>query len=291
MADNTVSNNKWNANPYANGFSAPFGSASTNSVELCIYGTIQVSSQSPTPTPTLNPGGTAIPSSTAMPTPTPTPKPTATPTPNAKNLAAINDGAWYTDATWQNCPALNIYRDTSTTYQGNPTWRVVPGNQLGVDHNPIGKINSSDHIIIKVWVKTSGTPEGASGSSGAHVGFDVWCYIGNTLTRICGINSNDAAAAGKDYPNAAWPDFPTQSVVPFGTSTWTLITYDFTVPKTYTGDGGVGSSSGLSCQIPLGHAQSGPFLLAPWCEVYSNWGSTANTYTSWFSDFQFYINP
>jgi hypothetical protein len=286
MAENTVSNNQWNVNQYSSGFSTTFGVANTNPIELCIYGTIQVSSPTSTPDPTATPTPTPTPKPTATPTPKPTatPTPTPTPTPASASLASINDGDWYTDTTCQTCPAQNVYLDTGTTYQGNPSWKIVPGSNYGADHDLIA-VKPGDHVVMTVWVKTSGTPDPVQGRSGATVGIDFYGNYDGTWARIGGANSPGCITIEGDYGNYGWPSDTATFMVPWG-SNWVQRTYDFTVPNLWWGDGA--GSSGH--QVPYG-TYTAPVWICPWVMISANYGSTQGTYTSWFSDFQLSINP
>jgi hypothetical protein len=167
--------------------------------------------------------------------------------------------------------------DTQTTYNGNPTFRIEPGNNYGADHGGID-ISPGEHIVMECWIKTSGTPAGAY--TGARIGLDFYGANG----RICGPSSPQEAAAGITYPNAPSSLQQTEAAyyVPWG-SGWTLITWSFVVPATCTGDGALASG------VPLGQ-QSVPTYCIPWLQIYAG-NEYSNTYTSWFSDFQFYINP
>jgi hypothetical protein len=208
-------------------------------------------------------------------TPTPTSNPTPTAQPSSANLAPINDGKWYTDATWQKCPVSNVYYDTSTTHNGAPTWRVQPGNNYGPDHNGI-TVRPGQHIVMSCWVKTSGTPSGSS--TGARIGFDY--YTANWAQRIAGMNSPEEAAVGRGYPNISTGE--AANFVPWG-SNWTFKVWDFIVPATAQGDGWVSGG------VPLGQ-YAVPGTIVPWCQIFGQNGYSS-TYTSWFSDFQFYIHP
>ena len=87
-------------------------------------------------------------------------------TASSKSLASINDGQWVTDYPYgTTVPALNVYTDTSTKYNGSPTFRVNPtSDNSGADHNVIS-IKPGDHLVITCWIKTGGTtPTSYAGS-------------------------------------------------------------------------------------------------------------------------------
>jgi hypothetical protein len=191
-------------------------------------------------------------------------------------LAPINDGQWYTDSSWTSCPTQNVYYDYSTTYQGNPTFVVYPGSNFGADHNTI-PIHPGDHIVMSCWIKTSGS--NPQPNTGARIGMDIYGATG----RITGLGSPQEAAAGVSYPT----EYINEDAyyVHWG-SDWTKVTWDFYVPWSYVGDGGFGYAQG---QVPLGQYAT-PTACIPWIEIYGQNGYSS-TYTSWFSDFQFYVNP
>jgi len=155
---------------------------------------------------------------------------------NNTNLAPINDGNWWTDPTWINCPAQNVFYDYSTTHNGAATFRVeaadsVSPNCMGPDHGGIS-LNASNHIVMTGWIKTTGSPAGQA--TGARIGLDYYGPNG----RITGAASQAAASAGIDWPNAPSNiiNADTANYVPWGSS-WTFVTWDFIVPSTCTSDG------------------------------------------------------
>ena len=211
-------------------------------------------------------------------TPTQTPTPTAPVYSSSANLAPINDGKWWSDSSWQRCPASNIYYDTSTTHNGSPTWRVQSGTNYGPDHAGIS-VKPGDHIVMQCWIKTSGTPSGAYSNMGARIGLDY--YTAGWGQRIMGCGSPTDASTGKGWPNVARQENTSPTCVVDWGSDWKLITWNFVVPSQAMGDQNNGAN------IPQGH-YAVPGTIVPWCQIY---GSYATTYTSWFSDFQLYINP
>lgn len=239
---------------YAKGFTNPFGTVWFNDFTgaMSIYA-----------------------SATTSTTPTATQTPTTTPTPTQTNLAPINDGLWYSDNGWISLPGSNVHYDTQTTYQSNPTWRIDPGDNLGADHSGI-YLTGGDHVVMKCWIKTTGTP--AIGN-GARLGISWFGVLDGQWARIGDCASVADATAGQ--PTGAY-----EQVVPYGQD-WTLITWDFIVPTTYLSDGYTGMPAGH--QFPAGQATVTEAF--PWCELFANYGSTQGTSTAYFSDFQFYVNP
>jgi hypothetical protein len=250
----------------------------------------------PTPTPSTTPYPTVTPTSAPPPgggggsTPTPTPAPTPQPTtpPNGNNLAPINDGKWHSDYSWNSPPADNIYFETNPVnmHNGALTFRVEAGGpSLAVDH-AWGSlaVKPGDHIVMSCWVKTSGTPDSVLGRSGATVGMDMYTgsYNGD-WARIGACNSPGFVAIKGNW-GAGWPSDGATWMVPWG-SNWVLRTYDFIVPNLWWGDGGLSSH-----QVARG-TYVAPQFICPWLQISANYGSTQGTYTTWFSDFQLYINP
>jgi hypothetical protein len=192
------------------------------------------------------------------------------------NLAPINDGKWHTDATWQQCPGSNVYYDKTTTHNGAPTWRVQPGNNYGPDHRGI-TVHPGQHIVMTCWVKTTGTTPITN--TGARIGLDY--YTANGAKRINGMASPQEAAAGIGYPFKSINE--DAYYVHWGKTTWTQLRWDFIVPSTAKADGWVSGG------VPYGQYAT-PDTIVPWCQIFGQNGYSS-TYTSWFSDFQFYINP
>ena len=205
----------------------PLGRSSISSLTLIASaGTINYNTETtiPTPTPTSTPSTTPTPTSTPSTTPTPTSTPSTTPTPtstpsttptptiqpNGNNLALINDGQWWTDNTWQKCPAANVYYDTSITHNGAPTWRVQSGNNWGPDHAAI-TVHGGDHVVMSCWIKTAGSPSGTYTNIGARIGLDY--YTGNWQQRIMGAGSPTDASTGVGWPNVARQENTAPSVI------------------------------------------------------------------------------
>lgn len=144
---------------------------------------------------------------------------------------------------------------------------------------------------MSCWIKTSGTPSGTYTNIGARIGFDYYGTLNGQWARICGIGSPYEAGLGEGYPNIdSWQNEAPNVVVDWG-SAWTLITWNFTVPNQAMGDSAPGTAQGLSSanQVPLGQWNT-IVGFDPWLQVYGGNGYN-NMQTSWFSDFQVYINP
>jgi hypothetical protein len=203
-------------------------------------------------------------------------------------LAPINDGQWHSDYSWSTAPADNIYYDTATTYQGNPSWRIQPGVSLAVDHDWSKiAVKPGEHVVITVWVKTTGTPDSTIGRSGATVGIDFYGNYDGAWARIGACNSPGFVSIKGDIGDYGYPSDSASWMVPWG-SNWTLRTYNFVVPSQWWGDGGYGIMA--SNQVPRG-TYATPAYICPWLQISANYGSTQGTYTTWFSDFQLQINP
>jgi hypothetical protein len=228
-------------------------------------------SLSPSPTPSV------------MPTPSLTPKPSQTPSTN--NVASINDGKWYTDQTWRNAPADNVFNETNPAnmHSGALTWRIEGTSNMildnAVDHSNIA-VHGGDHIVMTCWIKTSGVEAGAQ--RGAFLGIDYYGSYNGAWARISGMSTPVEAGLGIGYPNYNDPNKDSY-FVHWGHD-WTFIKWDFIVPTQSMGDGLLYTN-----QVPQG--QNATITSAiPWCMI---WGGNGlyNLYTTWFSDFQFYINP
>jgi hypothetical protein len=120
-------------------------------------------------------------------------------------------------------------------------------------------------------MKTSGSTLGNNGNplDGVRIGIDI--YDGQE--DICGTSQTDGSTTGTSHP----------TFVPWGTSTWTLVTINFIVPKTFSYINQGGSN-------PEGFAngqQVVPVWMNPWVQALdANDGGEA-----WFAYPQLYINP
>ena len=195
------------------------------------------------------------------------------------NLAYINDGKWYTDNSWTLCPAENIVLDTAKTYQGNPSWLVEPtSSNCGVDHQRID-ISPGETIEMICAIYTSGT---ASDEYGARIGLDFYGHLGRIgLARFLNFRigqANDPTDVADEKQQGATGTYD----VPYGTDSWTIVTWNFVVPPDYTSDGGGPYPAGEL--VPITQC-------IPWCGVWNNNGQNNGLAIAnvWFSDFQFYI--
>jgi hypothetical protein len=193
-------------------------------------------------------------------------------------LCPIQSGTWYSDPDWNICPSENIYLDTvgnGITYDNMPTWQVQPGVNVGPDA-VVNSIAPGDKIVMECWIMTTGTP--SAYEEGARIGVDFYGANG----RISGASSPQEADAGTDWPNAPSYLLATEAnyIVPFGTSTWTLIYWNFTVPSVCIGDGNTPDYAQGATGVPT--------WCIPWVQILS---PESQGYTSYFGDFQFYINP
>jgi hypothetical protein len=312
MADNTVANNQWNVNYYTNGFSNPFGAATSNSLELCIYGTIQTStlsstsnptstpsatptptlmplaSSTPTPTPTPRATSTPTPRATSTPTPratsTPTPTPTATSTPNPNNRTpfpiaweAPNIGGTSSGISVGNSYSddSNLVLDYNNLYNGNPSIRISP---TGSTAN-YGRECDGPWFAIKpgdhiVFTAWMKTTASSNGDKTPWSGIRIGIDFYAANGDITGTQSPDGSVW---TPSGGWP--AGQTFVNWGTGTWTQIRMDFIVQSQYPGgQSGYNYSPGQMVT---------PTCIIPWVQVCTN----TDQGQGWFADTQLYINP
>jgi len=199
------------------------------------------------------------------------------------SLAYINDGRWHCDDTWATAPAENVYYDTTTEYQGNPSWRIAPtgsGAESAVDNDWASlAVTPGETVTMSVWIYTTGTSVGTS--AGATFGIDFYTanYDGS-WARIDGVNAPQEIPAPiyGDPTNNGWTGAAAFNV-PWGSS-WVQRTYNFVVPSQLEGDGIMRNN-----QVPSGTFVT-PQYICPWLMI-----SGSTQYTTYFSDFQLYINP
>ncbi len=225
-------------------------------------------------------------------TPTPTPIPTAPPTPSGNSLMSVTDGNWYTDMQWINVPYPQYSEiiDTTATYDGSPSWQITLNpNGWGVDWCPSGYLRQpiapGDKIYYSFWIETSvatlssdvGNPQ-----AGARIGIDF--YGPNGQTGI--INTENIAATSNQ--NGATSG-SSNTYVKFGTSIWTQMVIEFTVPATY-----VYSDQFSGQENPAGYVNGEnvvPTACIPWIQVYSDLNGIKEGGTAWFADPVFTITP
>jgi len=190
------------------------------------------------------------------------------------NLALIPDD-W--SLTYGDGPQI-IHLDYNVTHNGNVSIRLDPhtSNDVNTASECDGtwySVKPGDHIVAKVWIKTSsGTPqEAADPLSGARLGMDLYGVDSNYPGDICIVDNK---------PNTY--DEHVATMVRFGTSNWTLRTWDIIVPATYyTQDLGTGNT--------INPVQICSFVL--WLQLCQWPGSTPATTQAWFADAELYINP
>jgi len=202
-------------------------------------------------------------------TPTTTTKtttPTPTPTPNGNSLISINDGDWYTDSEWLQCPALNVKLDTSDTYGGSPSWEITLSSvNMGADYGDMS-VAPGDKIVFSCWIKTSAATLKAdvgNPQAGGRIGIDMYGAKG----VICGFCTPNGVGTSTDSVN---------TYVTFGTSTWTQVTMSFTVSSSYQASGSYGGYSAAQWVTPT--------AIIPWVAVWSDTQGSAEHGTAWFAD-------
>lgn len=192
---------------------------------------------------------------------------------NPANLALI-PADW--SLTYGDGPQI-IHLDYNVTRNGDVSIRIDPHTNNDVNNasecdGTWYNVTPGDHIVAKVWIKTSpGTPqEAADPFSGARLGMDLYGADSNHPGYICIVDSHP-----NDTNHVA-------TMVRFGTSNWTLRTWDIIVPATYYNkDLGTGNT--------INPVQISSFVL--WLQLCQWPGSTAATTQAWFVDAELYINP
>ncbi len=197
------------------------------------------------------------------------------PNPTANNLAPFPI-AWTTSYTGMHYGVggvTNIVLDNNVLYNDNPTIRIDPvgstDNTAREANGPYLKIKPGDHIVFKVYFKTSAKATGET-DRGIRLGID---FYGSS--RITGAQTPD----GRTWtPQSGWPNNEGQNFVSWGTSTWTQLTMDFIVAGTYPAD--YWSSYSLGTMVE-------PKGIIPWIQVCSSTDSGQ----AWFAYTELYINP
>ena len=143
-------------------------------------------------------------------------------------------------------------------------------NEIDLKWTPI---SPGDHIHFSAWFQTSASTTEEQGCfTGARLGMDIYA-----AGRICEVSDPNGLAM---YPN--YPSSSLQCVVHWGTTTWTKVTLDFTVPASYMSDPWGGYGAGGTQVVPTG--------MIPWILVDSD-KPTAETGNVWFYGTELYINP
>jgi hypothetical protein len=149
--------------------------------------------------------------------------PQATSTPSPVNLAPINQ--------WPLKPyglSQYVYVDTAVLCFGEVSLRVEPDYDMAVNGgtqndravypNHAFACKEGDRVVFSAYMKTESSSKGHDGrvDKGARIGIDYYSYN----VRIT-----------SSPPNV--PSVAAGSFVPWGTSGWTLFTYDMIVPAGY----------------------------------------------------------
>jgi hypothetical protein len=192
------------------------------------------------------------------------------------NLAPV-PSAWRVGESW--CAPTFI--DYSIHHNGNCSIRMERGNDTSKSREILAKNQSSltfnikpgDHVIFKVWMKTSpSTINDTSQSSGVRFGVDLM----STQGRICALQTPDGSywTMQNGYPANQDKNFVSWN------SDWTLRVMEFTVQKEYPTDGLLGGAKG-EMLAPVG--------MIPWVQVWSNTNGNLDCGVAWFADVELYI--
>ncbi len=165
----------------------------------------------------------------------------------------------------------NVVIDNNVIYSGSPSIRIDPvGTTVNRDRECDGPrltVHPGDHLIFKIYAKTSAIPSGET-DRGIRIGIDFY----NTK-RIIGSNSPD----GQTWtPQDGWPNNEDLNFVSWGTSNWTVIVMDFIVANQYPADNWSGYTVGTMVT---------PTSIIPWVQVCSSTDSGQ----AWFAASELYI--
>ena len=188
---------------------------------------------------------------------------------------------WRIGETW-NAPT---YLDNNVLYNGEPSIRMEKGTDASksreildadkTQSNWCVRIKPGDHIVFKVWMKTSASTIGdTSSSSGVRLGIDFY----SSGSRITGSQSPDGSVW---TPSGGYPSNQNLNFVKWG-SDWTQRTMDFIVPNQYPTDGWLGGTKGV---------MTTPNGMVPWIQVWSDSHQNADNGIAWFAHAEVYINP
>jgi hypothetical protein len=189
--------------------------------------------------------------------------------PSNVNLAVIPSD-W--SLTYGSGPQI-IYLDYNVTHNSYVSIRLEPhtANDVNVARECDGTwypTKSGDHIVAKCWIRTdNSTPaENADPYHGGRIGIDLYGPLGDGQ-HITILDS---------YPHDGQEHL--ESMVRWGTSVWTLRTWDIIIPSTvYTQDV-------MGRTIPP--TQITYFVL--WAQAMQGAITSGN---AWFADAELYINP
>ena len=177
----------------------------------------------------------------------------------------------------------NVIFNTTSTYGGVESIQINPltvgGNSAdNVARDCVGpaiQISPGDNIVFECWIRTSPSTLNDYNNpfAGGRIGIDMY----NGCTRITGVGPD----GGNIYDNASDTKF-----VEWGTSTWTLLTMNFTVPSCYQSDGELYPCNGF----PAGQYVN-PTMMIPWLQVWSDvYGASDGGYAQ-FGGMNIMINP
>jgi hypothetical protein len=183
--------------------------------------------------------------------------------------------------------------DYTTTHNGNPSIKVEPDYERGTrEVNCIWpEVNPGDHIVWKVWCKTSDDVKDTV-YTGGRIGIDLIGAYGGIINTVDALPRDfttsidgqwrsgnwDSYHYNTSYPESGvYPNLGTpllaQFKVPFSATDWTLIYWEFTVPDT-------------TYYWRNGYPATQITHVGPWIDVR---GLTDGIV--WFADSEFYINP
>ena len=251
MTSSSSSNtHAWKNTVYANEYTSTFGTPTGyEQTTTSIYATYTPTTTTPTPTP-------------------------ASPT-NGNSLISINDGDWYTDSEWLQCPALNVQLDTTDTYGGSPSWEITLSSvNMGADYGGLS-VAPGDTVVFSCWIKTSAATLAAdqgNPQAGGEIGIDIYGASG----CVCGLCTPNGVGSPTNTVN---------NYVEFGTYTWTQVTMSFTVPSSYQAVAGYGGGRYAGGQWVT------PTAIIPWLIVWSDTQGSNEHGTAWFADTQLTITP
>jgi hypothetical protein len=174
----------------------------------------------------------------------------------------------------------NVVLDTSVTYNGQSSLRIdlvgSTDNYAREADGPYLAVKPGDHITFSCWIKTSASTLNDTGlEAGGRIGIDFYGENG----RICGSqcpNGHPGWTFERGWDLDVYLNF-----VQWGTSTWTRITMNFTVPPTYEADQISTYSAGSSVE-PVG--------IIPWFQVLNTANYANDDGQAWFADPELYIS-
>jgi len=250
MTSSSSNTHAWKNTVYANEYTSTFGTPTGyEQTTTSIYATYTPTTTTPTPTP-------------------------ASPT-NGNSLISINDGDWYTDSEWLQCPALNVQLDTTDTYGGSPSWEITLSSvNMGADYGGLS-VAPGDTVVFSCWIKTSAATLAAdqgNPQAGGEIGIDIYGASG----CVCGLCTPNGVGSPTNTVN---------NYVEFGTYTWTQVTMSFTVPSSYQAVAGYGGGRYAGGQWVT------PTAIIPWLIVWSDTQGSNEHGTAWFADTQLTITP